>query len=96
MNWFSSATQGISLIAQAEDGGASSSVTSILLGPLVMAVIFSVLGVVVLLLSFLVIARILPFSIRKEIEEDENTALAIVIGSMILGLSIIIAAAMVG
>ncbi len=64
--------------------------------PLLMALVFSVLGVVVLFASFWVIARLLPFSIRKEIEEDQNTALGIVIGSIILGLSIIIAAAMVG
>jgi putative membrane protein len=35
----------------------------------------------------------MPFSLRKEIEEDQNTALAIIIGSVIIGMSIIIAAA---
>ena len=67
-----------------------------LLGPLLMAAIFSGLGIVVLMVSFLVVAKLLPFSLRKEIEEDQNTSLAIVIGSIILGLSIIIAAAMIG
>ena len=47
-------------------------------------------------ISFLVINTITPFSIRKEIEEDQNTALAILIGSVILGLSMIIAAAIGG
>jgi putative membrane protein len=36
---------------------------------------------------------LMPFSLRKEIEEDQNTALAIIIGSVIIGMSIIIAAA---
>ncbi|MDH3530597.1 MAG: DUF350 domain-containing protein, partial [Acidobacteriota bacterium] len=37
-----------------------------------------------------------PFSIRKEIEEDQNTALGIVIGSMLISIAIIIAAATIG
>ena len=38
----------------------------------------------------------MPFSIRKEIEDDQNTALGIVIGSMLIGIAIIIAAAIQG
>ena len=34
-----------------------------------------------------------PFSVRKEIEDDQNVALAIVIASVILGSALIIAAA---
>ena len=40
--------------------------------------------------------KVLPFSLRKEIEIDQNTALGIVLGSLILGISIIIAAAIHG
>lgn len=79
--------------AATNDGGG---IVSMLIGPLVMALIFSALGVVILFVSFIIIAKILPFSLRKEIEEDQNTALGIVIGAIILGISIIIAAAMVG
>lgn len=96
MNWLSRVLDPSVVIAQVESSGASDGVTSMLLGPLLMAVIFSALGVVVLFVSFVAIARILPFSIRQEIEEDQNTALAIVIAAIILGLSIIIAAAMIG
>jgi len=39
--------------------------------------------------------KLSPFSVRKEIEEDQNTALAIILGSVLIGLSIIIAAAIV-
>ncbi|MAC28960.1 MAG: hypothetical protein CMN31_12110 [Sandaracinus sp.] len=41
-------------------------------------------------------AKISPFSVRKEIEEDQNTALAVVMGSVILGIALIVAAAMLG
>ncbi|AUX27206.1 hypothetical protein SOCEGT47_077870 [Sorangium cellulosum] len=58
--------------------------------------VFVALGLVVFLLAFLLITKLTPFSIRKEIEEDQNTALAIVIGSVILGLAWIISAAIHG
>jgi putative membrane protein len=63
---------------------------------LIEVVIFSVVGIVVFALAFFVIARISPFSLRKELEEDQNTALGVVIGSMIIGLSLIISAAIHG
>jgi hypothetical protein len=34
--------------------------------------------------------------VRKEIEEDQNTALAVVIGAVIIGIAIVIAAAIQG
>ena len=64
--------------------------------PLIASVVYSLLGMGVFALGFLVIRWVCPFSLRKEIEEDQNTALAIVIGSVLLGLGIIIAAAIHG
>jgi uncharacterized membrane protein YjfL (UPF0719 family) len=58
--------------------------------------IFVAIGLVVFAIAFLIIVKVTPFSIRKEIEEDQNTSLAIVIGSVLLGLSWIIAAAIHG
>jgi putative membrane protein len=60
---------------------------------LVASIVYCVIGIVIFGVSFVVVNALTPFSIRKEIEEDQNTALGIVIGSLILGLSIIIAAA---
>ena len=42
------------------------------------------------------IVKVAPFSIRKEIEEDQNTSLGIIIGAVILGISMIISAAVQG
>jgi uncharacterized membrane protein YjfL (UPF0719 family) len=64
--------------------------------PLVASFVYSLLGMAVFALGFLIIRWVCPFSLRKEIEEDQNTALAIVIGSILLGLGIIIAAAIHG
>ncbi len=59
----------------------------------ILSVLFVAIGLIVFGLAFWLITKLTPFSIRKEIEEDQNTALGIVIGSVIIGLSIIIAAA---
>ena len=64
-----------------------------LLPVVVTTLVFVVLGLIVFALAFLVIAKATPFSVRKEIEEDQNIALAIVIAAVILGSALIIAAA---
>lgn len=58
--------------------------------------IFVLIGLIVFAVSFFVIEKITPFSIRKEIEEDQNIALAILIGSMIIGIALIISSAIQG
>ena len=59
-------------------------------------VVFVVFGLIVFALAFLIIAKAAPFSVRKEIEDDQNIALAIVIGAVIIGSAMIIAAAVHG
>jgi putative membrane protein len=60
-----------------------------LLQSVVQSVLFAFIGVIVFAITFLIIVKVLPFSVRKEIEVDQNTSL----GILLLGLSIIIAAA---
>ncbi|MDQ2747487.1 MAG: DUF350 domain-containing protein [Acidobacteriota bacterium] len=67
-----------------------------LLPVLVTTIIFVLIGLVVFGAAFFIIVRVVPFSVKKEIEEDQNTSLAILIGSMIIGMAIIIAAAISG
>ena len=54
---------------------------------------YVLVGILFFALAFVVIDKVTPFSVRKEIEEDQNTSLAILIGSVILGIAVIIAAA---
>jgi uncharacterized membrane protein YjfL (UPF0719 family) len=65
-----------------------------LLPALITTLIFVTIGVVFFILAYIVLGLIYP--IRKEIEEDQNTALGIVIGSIMIGIAIIIAAAING
>ena len=57
---------------------------------------FGLIGMVLFGLAFWLIVKITPFSIRKEIEDDQNTSLAILIGSVIIGIGLIVAAAVHG
>lgn len=70
--------------------------TNQMLHQLLVAAIFSILGLVILGLVWLFLIKVLPFSLRKEMEDDQNIALGIVLGCLILGISIIIAAAIHG
>jgi uncharacterized membrane protein YjfL (UPF0719 family) len=63
---------------------------------LVSALAFSSLGLVLFAVAFLIIVKVTPFSLRKEIEEDQNTALAIIIASVILGIALIVSASIHG
>ena len=59
----------------------------------VLTIIYSLLGLVFFGIGYLLFDKLTPFSVRKEIEHDQNTALAIIIGAVIIGLAIIVAAA---
>ena len=63
---------------------------------LLSTVVFTLFGLLVFGIAYFIILKATPFSIRKEIEEDHNVALAIVIGAVILGISLIISAAIQG
>ena len=57
------------------------------------ALIFALVGIVIFVATFVVIDKMTPFHLWKEIIDDKNVALAILLGSMSIGLCIIIAAA---
>jgi putative membrane protein len=63
---------------------------------LVAALAFSALGIALFSIAFLIIVKVTPFSLRKEIEEDQNTSLAIIIASVIIGIAMIVSAAIHG
>jgi uncharacterized membrane protein YjfL (UPF0719 family) len=68
----------------------------LLLKHLVAAFVFVTLGLVILTVWFWLIVKFAPFSVVREIEQDQNTALGIIIGAIIIGVSLIVAAAIGG
>lgn len=63
---------------------------------LITASAFVLLGLLVFAVAFFMIVKLAPFSVKKEIEEDQNIALAIIIGSIIIGAALIIGSAITG
>lgn len=60
------------------------------------SLVYSVLGLVVFCVGFVIIDRLTPYDLWKELVKEKNIALAIVVGAISLGLCIIIAAAIHG
>jgi uncharacterized membrane protein YjfL (UPF0719 family) len=67
-----------------------------LLPVLATTLIFVLIGLIVFGIAFFIVVKVAPFSVKKEIEEDQNTALGIIIGAIIIGVAMIISAAIQG
>ncbi len=57
------------------------------------AAVFSVLGILLFVVAFVLIDKATPYSLSKEILQEKNTALAIILGAMCIAMGIVIAAA---
>ena len=59
----------------------------------VSSAVFAGIGLIVFGLAFWIMNKLSPFPIKKEIEEDHNVALAIIMAGVIIGISLIISSA---
>ncbi|HET7108369.1 MAG TPA: DUF350 domain-containing protein [Candidatus Acidoferrum sp.] len=57
------------------------------------ALVFTFLGILVFVLAFVIMDKVTPYHLWKEIVQEHNTALAILVGAMSIGICIIIASA---
>jgi putative membrane protein len=57
------------------------------------SMIYSVLGILILVISFYIIEKLTPENIWKEIVQNKNTAVGMIAGAYILAIAIIIASA---
>lgn len=80
-------------LAVAENGGRDA---QWFLEHLAAAAIFGLVGIFLFLFALWLTVRISPFSLRKELEDDQNVAVGILVGAVFLGLAIIVAAAVQG
>jgi putative membrane protein len=58
------------------------------------ATVFGIAGVVVLILGYYIWELVTPYNLRRELQENKNVAVAVVAASFILGMAIVIAAAL--
>ena len=70
--------------------------TSLALDQIFGTIVYCFIGLVMFIVAYAIIEKLTPYSVQKEISEDHNVALGIIVGSVIIGLSIIIAAAIHG
>jgi len=56
-------------------------------------VVYAALGILIFVAAFALIDRLTPYHLWNEIVHEHNTALAILIGAMSIGMCVIIAAA---
>lgn len=64
--------------------------------PVINSLIYSFLGIAILLVCYFVIEKLTPEKTWHEIANNKNVALAIIFGSFIIGISIIIGSAVHG
>ncbi len=57
------------------------------------SILYSVIGIVFFIVAYKLMEWFLPFDVNKELAEDHNTAVGVVVGAVMLGLAVIIAAA---
>ena len=57
------------------------------------AILYAAIGIGIFIVAFFVIDKITPYHLWKEIVQEHNTALAILLGAMSIGICVIIASA---
>ena len=67
--------------------------TDTLAANVISALVFALLGIMLLGMSLFLFDRLTPYRLWKEIIDEHNTALAVLIGAIALGMSLIVAAA---
>jgi uncharacterized membrane protein YjfL (UPF0719 family) len=63
---------------------------------LINSLIYSIVGLLVFCIGFVIIDKLTPYNLWEELVKRHNIALAIVVGSVSIGLCLIIAAAVHG
>ena len=84
--------QSFALLAAEEE----SNRLAVLGGHLLAVVVFSLVGIIVFIGGLYLLERMTPFSIHREIIDEHNTSVGIVLGAIIIGMSLIIAASVLG
>jgi len=59
------------------------------------AALFGLSGIVLLIIGYYLWELITPYNLRREIHENRNVAAAIVVAAFIIGMAIVIAAALI-
>ena len=64
--------------------------------PLLNSIVYSILGIVIFLIGYFIVEKITPENTWKKITQENNTAVALIFAALIIGISMIISAAIHG
>lgn len=82
------------LAAAAQPAGGAAQPPS--LGRLILdASLFGFAGIALLIIGYYIWELVTPYNVRKELHENKNVAVAIVVASFIVGMAIVIAASLI-
>ena len=59
------------------------------------ATLFGITGIVLLIIGYYVWELITPYNLRRELHENKNLAVAVVVAAFIIGMAIVIAASLI-
>ncbi len=57
--------------------------------------IFGVIGIALLIIGYYIWELVTPYNLRRELQENKNVAVAVVAAAFIVGMAIVVAAALV-
>lgn len=63
------------------------------LDQLAVAGVFTGFGLVLFALAFILVSKFAPFDVKKELTEDDNVAVGVMMAGIFVGIAIVIAAA---
>lgn len=61
--------------------------------PMLAALVYAAIGLIIFAVAFLIVDRLTPYHLWREIIDEKNVALAVVVGAVAIGISIIVASA---
>ena len=59
------------------------------------ASLFGIAGIALLIVGYYIWELVTPYNLRRELQENKNVAVAVVVAAFIIGMAIVIAAALI-
>ncbi len=66
------------------------------MGGVVDSLVYTVLGILLLVISYKVFGAVVPFDLNKELAEDDNTAVGVFMAGIFIAIGLVISAAISG
>jgi putative membrane protein len=63
-----------------------------LAGGVLATFVYGLVGILLVIVGFKAFSAVLPFSVKKELEEDHNLSVGVLLAALVLGICIVVAA----